>query len=287
MEPMNVFVNEHKQQYRDFIDKLCAVPHGFSRISLQPSQTAAQTIFTRLPPLVQEGIPALPYLIDYSRAFAALIKLWVDHKPHTIPADNRELKRFHHECLRIHRISEECYARAERRNVIGRDFTQAWAIMMEEMENHPPEFLNEELPGAKSNGMHRQPEAQERTIDFAAEKSGRRFAGSNTGSSRQSSSPGPVPPDEGRTRSLRGQFRFRSRSRSRPPSRSQTMTMTTTADDFSGGSDDEGFTGQEAEPRRYKLQKERPDTAEKSKKRFWSRHGADKQGDNGRKTGLC
>lgn len=291
MEPMNIFVNEHKQQYRDFIDQLCAVPHAFNRTSSQPLQAAAQTIFKHLPPLVQEGIPALPYLIDYSRAFAALIKLWVDHKPHAIPVDNHTLKRFHHECINIHSLAEDCYASAERTNVIGRDFTKEWATMMDQMENDPAEFLMDEMaPPSGPDDAHRQPAAPERTIDFTAEpSSSRRYYGGNTGSSRPSSPSGRAPPDESRTRNLRGQFRFHSRSRSRPPTRQQPLTTT---DDDPESSDDGGLAMNEAEPRKCRLQKERPSTAEKGKKGFWSRRGAekhDKQGEsNSRKIGsLC
>lgn len=264
MEPMNSFVIEHRQQVRGFIDDLCSVPHGYSRIVVQPSQAAATTIFTRLPPLAQEGIPSLPFLIDYSRNFAVLVKHWVDQKITSVSGG--ELQRFHHECLRIHGLTQDCFARAEREDIEARDFSSQWATITRQMEMDPTEFWADDIHASVTNGTAPEMGLPDRTIEFAAQKSHRKVFGTAFSSSRPSTSPGRTD-DDSRTRSLKGTFRFRSRSRSRPSSRQQMtddLTETSEEEDAANEHDDKGKG------------KERPGTADKTKQRFWKRRDSEK-----------
>lgn len=268
METMNKFVFERKAQFRDFIDKLCDVPYGPNRTSVQPSQAAAQTIFTRLPSIAQEGIPALPFCIDPSRAFAALVKLWAGQEHTTIPSDHQTLQRFHHECLRIHRLTQECLAQAERTNIEGRDFTSAWALMAKRMEMNISEYWDDDVFAASTTNMYSRDNASStQTIDFAPNTGRRRFPGRST-SSRPSTSPG-RPDDDGGSRSLKGAFRFRSRSRSRPSSRQQV------SDSYDDDSANEEPLAQE-NGKQSRLQKDRPNTADRSKRRFWQKRESEK-----------
>lgn len=97
MEPMNVFLSQHRESFKTFIDDICYVPspltnakHTGSTASsptYMPGVVSAEahlayttpiTIMQRLPPTSREGFPSLPYLIDHARAYADLVTLWLE-----------------------------------------------------------------------------------------------------------------------------------------------------------------------------------------------------------------
>ena len=99
---MNKFLLSRRQEFKDFIDRICELPEGPNN-SRRPSTVAGVTMKTRsgsphpgstltvpiayervsalhnrLPPVSREGFPSLPHLIDTPRAYAALVKLWIE-----------------------------------------------------------------------------------------------------------------------------------------------------------------------------------------------------------------
>ena len=81
MEPMNKFLNSHRQSVKDYIDSVCSIPAERGGYTLPASYSTPITILGRLSPTAREGFPSLPYLIDHARNFAALIRLWMDANP--------------------------------------------------------------------------------------------------------------------------------------------------------------------------------------------------------------
>jgi hypothetical protein len=152
MEPMNVFLVQHRDSFKTFIDDVCYVPAPLSNASYPNapnsptyppgvvsaeqhlSYTTPMTIMQRLPPSSREGFPSLPYLIDQARSFADLIHLWLEAvmalsnpsdngslpgKTHSdildaIMATDGELKDFHTLCEELNTRTQECLNRAER-----------------------------------------------------------------------------------------------------------------------------------------------------------------------------
>ena len=66
---------EYEDRFTAFIDEICDTTSLSG--PRQPAQYGGPTLVkSRLDPLSQEGIPTLPFLIDESREFAGLVKLW-------------------------------------------------------------------------------------------------------------------------------------------------------------------------------------------------------------------
>ena len=87
MEPMNRFLNVQRSVFRDYIDQICDIPADRATRTLHASYSTPVTILSRLSPGAREGFPSLPFLIDQSRNYASLVKLWVDLKP----TDNKKI----------------------------------------------------------------------------------------------------------------------------------------------------------------------------------------------------
>ena len=117
MEPMNRFLNSRRQSLKDFLDEICAIPIERASLALPASYTTPITILGRLSPIAREGFPSLPYLIDGSRNFAALVKFWVDDNP-IADSNSHEfehvLLEFNSLCLNIQRRADVYQARIER-----------------------------------------------------------------------------------------------------------------------------------------------------------------------------
>ncbi|KAL2022026.1 hypothetical protein VTK56DRAFT_6266 [Thermocarpiscus australiensis] len=116
MEPMNRFLNAKRQEFKDFLDAVCAIPVERTKMAPPASYSTPLTILGRLSPLAREGFPSLPYLVDHARNFAALVKLWADAHP---PSASRtqvyegDLLEFHNLCLHLHQRAMDCFARIE------------------------------------------------------------------------------------------------------------------------------------------------------------------------------
>ncbi|SPO06642.1 related to BUD2 - GTPase-activating protein for Bud1p/Rsr1p [Cephalotrichum gorgonifer] len=81
MEPMNKFLSGQRGAMKEFIDHVCSIPADRSTNPVPASYTTPVTILGRLSPTAREGFPSLPYLVDQSRNFAALVRFWVDANP--------------------------------------------------------------------------------------------------------------------------------------------------------------------------------------------------------------
>ena len=113
MEPMNRFLNAHRNGLKDFLDEICSIPSERNTFALPASYSTPITILARLPPTSREGFPSLPYLIDHARNFAALINLWLASAPADLDTqEESDLHDFHHHCLTLQRRTDECLALA-------------------------------------------------------------------------------------------------------------------------------------------------------------------------------
>jgi hypothetical protein len=114
MEPMNKFINSHRQTLKTFIDDACSLPSERKTFALPASYSTPITILARLPPTSREGFPSLPYLIDHARNFSALVKLWLDS---TILREQMELdgalRHFNQLCQNLQHRTNECLLKAE------------------------------------------------------------------------------------------------------------------------------------------------------------------------------
>ncbi|KAI9647797.1 GTPase activating factor [Ciborinia camelliae] len=114
MEPMNKFLHQHRQGVKDFLDSICAIAPDRTTFAMPASYSTPITILSRLPPTSREGFPSLPYLIDHSRSFADLVKLWLEgtskSMPHYFEGD---LAEFNDLCIALKKRTDECILKAE------------------------------------------------------------------------------------------------------------------------------------------------------------------------------
>ncbi|KAL7796043.1 hypothetical protein V8C37DRAFT_19149 [Trichoderma ceciliae] len=113
MEPMNRFLTQQRQTFRNFIDQVCGIPADRGTRTLPPSYITPVTILNRLGPTAREGFPSLPYLIDQARSFASLVKLWVDSRPidsKHVQTDG-ELLIFNDLCFGLQKRADACLAK--------------------------------------------------------------------------------------------------------------------------------------------------------------------------------
>lgn len=121
MEPMNRFLNAQRLVFREYIDQVCDIPAERGPQNLPPSYSTPITILNRLGPTAREGFPSLPYLIDQSRNYASLVKLWVDMKP-TDPSKQAliegDLQVFGDLCMALQQRADSCLAKHESLRVL-------------------------------------------------------------------------------------------------------------------------------------------------------------------------
>lgn len=115
MEPMNRFLNVQRQSIRDYIDQVCSIPADRGANILPAGYSTPVTILGRLSPTAKEGFPSLPYLIDDTRNFAGLVKLWVDANPlaDKKPEVDSELLNFNDICFALQSRADACLAKVE------------------------------------------------------------------------------------------------------------------------------------------------------------------------------
>ncbi|KAK7431925.1 GTPase activating factor [Neonectria magnoliae] len=115
MEPMNRFLNVQRQSIRDYIDQVCSIPADRSADLVPAGYSTPVTILGRLSPTAKEGFPSLPYLVDDTRNFAGLVKLWVDAKPiedKKAEVDD-DLVQFNDICFALQLRADACLAKVE------------------------------------------------------------------------------------------------------------------------------------------------------------------------------
>lgn len=150
MEPMNEFLVSQRQTFKDFIDKVCALPSDQTTSAEPTAQYSTPlAIFSRLPPAHKEGFPSLPYIIDHARDFAALVKIWLDNVSSSNAASKStinvanfdgDLMRFHTLCLHLRGRAWDSFSKAERTERRGSALVQKWVSIAERMESVPSSF---------------------------------------------------------------------------------------------------------------------------------------------------
>ncbi|KAF8865120.1 RasGAP protein-like protein [Acephala macrosclerotiorum] len=137
MEPMNRFLNSHRQSLKDFIDTICDIPAERNTFALPASYSTPITILARLPPTSREGFPSLPYLIDHARNFAALVKLWLDATSHYMSPQNLDgdLLEFNDLCIALQRRTDDCLLKAEAGERNADQLSLQWEEIVETLEN--------------------------------------------------------------------------------------------------------------------------------------------------------
>lgn len=135
MEPMNQFLNSHRQEFKDFVDAVCAISPDRSTSAIPPSYATPITILQRLPGPRREGFPSLPYLIDQARECAGLVNLWLEFR-NDIDTENpmsEELKRFNALCEQSHQKTKDCVQRTERAERTSGSTEPNWEELSEQM----------------------------------------------------------------------------------------------------------------------------------------------------------
>lgn len=136
MEPMNVFLTTHRQEFKDFVDTICAISPDRATSAIPPSYATPITILGRLPNTSREGFPSLPYLIDQARECAGLIEMWLDARrdiDHNIVWSD-ELRRFDALCEHLQQRTKDCLNRAEQAERPSGTMEPKWEELVEQME---------------------------------------------------------------------------------------------------------------------------------------------------------
>lgn len=138
MEPMNQFINAHRQEFKDFVDTICAISPDRATSAVPPSYNAPITILGRLPSTIREGFPSLPYLIDQARESARLVNLWLEARNNieTGCPMSDELKRFDTLCEQSHQKSRDRLYRTEQPGQAKNSMGSNWNELKEQMERN-------------------------------------------------------------------------------------------------------------------------------------------------------
>lgn len=136
MEPMNQFLNTHRQEFKCFVDNICGISPDRASSAIPPSYATPITILGRLPNTSREGFPSLPYLIDQAKECAALVTLWLDarYEVETDAPMSEELKRFDALCEQSREKTKLCLnlvGQAQRRSGVSEP---RWEGLVEQME---------------------------------------------------------------------------------------------------------------------------------------------------------
>ena len=136
MEPMNAFLTTHRQEFKTFVDAICAISSDRATSAIPPSYATPITILSRLPATSREGFPSLPYLIDQAREFAALVSLWVDgmgeRRVEATASD--ELKKFDRLCEDLRLRTRDCLNQAEQAERPSGTLEVKWEELIEQMD---------------------------------------------------------------------------------------------------------------------------------------------------------
>ena len=136
MEPMNAFLTTHRQEFKNFVDSVCAVSSDQVTSAIPPSYATPITILSRLPATSREGFPSLPYLIDQARECAGLVELWLDAR-HEIDRSfvwSDELRRFDILCENLRSRAKDCLNQAEQAERPSGTLEPKWEELVEQME---------------------------------------------------------------------------------------------------------------------------------------------------------
>jgi len=136
MEPMNAFLTTHRQEFKAFVDSICAISSERAASAIPPSYATPITILSRLPATSREGFPSLPYLIDQTREFAALVGIWVDgtgeRRIEAVASD--ELRKFDRLCEDLRLRTRDCLNQAEQAERPSGTLEVKWEELIEQMD---------------------------------------------------------------------------------------------------------------------------------------------------------
>lgn len=136
MEPMNQFLNTHRQEFKSFVDAICGISPDRATSAIPPSYATPITILSRLPGTSREGFPSLPYLIDQARECAGLVTLWLEARNEidsSIPRSD-ELNRFDALCENSRRMTKDRLNLAEQADRPGGSMGPKWDDLVEQLE---------------------------------------------------------------------------------------------------------------------------------------------------------
>lgn len=135
MEPMNAFLTTHRQEFKDFVDAVCAISPDRATPAIPPSYATPITILSRLPATSREGFPSLPYLIDQAREFAALVGMWIENKDEKeLAMVSDEMKLFHYLCEELRLRTRDCLNQAEQAERPSGTLVVKWEELIEQMD---------------------------------------------------------------------------------------------------------------------------------------------------------
>jgi hypothetical protein len=158
MEPMNAFLTTHRQEFKAFVDSICAISSDRATSAIPPSYATPITILSRLPATSREGFPSLPYLIDQAREFAALVSLWVDGmgERRIDPTASDELKTFDRLCEDLRLRTRDCLNQAEQAERPSGILEVKWEELIEQMDRKAriTSFPNEEPTPSPTASIH-------------------------------------------------------------------------------------------------------------------------------------
>ncbi|KAL8950492.1 MAG: hypothetical protein Q9222_003481 [Ikaeria aurantiellina] len=135
MEPLNGFLNTHRQGFKTFVDSICAVSPGQATSPIPASYATPITILGRLPGTSREGFPSLPFLIDQAKECATLVDLWLD-RPINFDAPlstSEELRAFSDLCTSLREKTKHCLDRAEQAERPNGVLEPRWEELVEQM----------------------------------------------------------------------------------------------------------------------------------------------------------
>ncbi|CAF9917532.1 MAG: hypothetical protein HETSPECPRED_003508 [Heterodermia speciosa] len=136
MEPMNVFLTTHRQEFKDFVDTICDISPDRATSAIPPSYATPITILGRLPDTSREGFPSLPYLIDQARECAGLVETWLNarHEIDHNPPWSDELRKFDALCEHLRQRTKDCLACAEQAERPSGTMEPKWEELVEQMD---------------------------------------------------------------------------------------------------------------------------------------------------------
>ncbi|EEP80624.1 conserved hypothetical protein [Uncinocarpus reesii 1704] len=137
MEPMNKFLLSHRNEFKEFVDSICSIPAERPAQIVNPSYATPIQILNRLPPTSREGFPSLPFLIDNTRSFAFLVRLWLESAPlnlTSMPDVDENVIQFHNLCLQVQQRTKDCLNRAEQAERPNGNLEVKWEELVEQFE---------------------------------------------------------------------------------------------------------------------------------------------------------
>ncbi|KAL8675874.1 MAG: hypothetical protein Q9186_007538 [Xanthomendoza sp. 1 TL-2023] len=152
MEPMNSFLNSHRQEFKTFVDTICGISPGHATSPIPPSYATPITILGRLPGTSREGFPSLPYLIDQAKECAALVDLWLD-RPKDLDGPFRpsaEIRSLNVMCETLKERAKHNVSRAEQGERPSELLEPKWEELVEQMGRKARIRIESEQKAAES-----------------------------------------------------------------------------------------------------------------------------------------